>query len=224
MILYIGEKPTSDQRQIEDHCMVSGQQNSFYDLRLRHSPTLFAVTFQPQGIRQFFGLPMSELANRSIPLRYLNNKLLYELQMRLTDGETFASRVQTIEKWLLTLLANQHQKTDFSRINHVMEAIKHHGGDVGIGTLADISCLSTKQFERRFLDQIGLTPKQYLRVVRFQATIHRKSLEPNLPISHLAHDAGYYDQAHLSNEFKALSGLTPSQFFADCDLISDLFG
>lgn len=224
LILYIGQKPTSDQRNIEDHCMVSGQQNSFYDLRLTHSPSVFAVTFHPQGICQFFGLPMSELMNRTIPLRYLNDSLHREFELRLTEAESFAMRVHTAEELLLALLTKHHQRTEFARINQVVETIRNYGGTIGVEQLADISCLSIKQFERRFLEQIGLSPKQYLRVVRFQAAIHRKSQEPNLLISHLAYDCGYYDQSHLCNEFKSLSGLTPGQFFADCDAVSDLFG
>ena len=224
LILYIGHKPTSDGRNIEDHCLVSGQQNDFHDLHLMQPPTLFAVTFHPQGISQLFPIPMSELTNRTIPLKYLNGSLYNDLFARLSDATTFEHRVQITERLLLSMLTRHHQRFEFARIQEVIHAILYHGGSVGVSELAEISCLSIKQFERVFLEQIGLTPKQYLRIVRFQAAIHRKAMDRSLSLSHLACDAGYYDQPHLSNEFKALSGLTPGQFFANCDPVSDLFG
>jgi AraC-like DNA-binding protein len=224
LILYIGRKPSSDGRNIEDHCLISGQQNDFYDLRMTQSPTLFAVSFHPQGISQFFPIPMSELTNRTIPLKYLNVQLYNELFTQLSDATTFERRVQITEWLLLSMLTRHHQRLEFTRIQAVIRAILYRSGSVGVSELSNISCLSLKQFERVFMEQIGLTPKQYLRIVRFQAAIHRKAQDRSLSLSHLACDAGYYDQPHLSNEFKTLSGLTPGQFFANYDTVSDLFG
>ena len=94
---------------------------------------------------------------------------------------------------------------------------------ININLLASESCLSRKQFERSFSDIIGSSPKQFLKIIRFQNAIFQKSKHPELNLTELAHKCGYYDQAHMINDFKTLSGFTPRYFFSDCDPFSDYF-
>ncbi|MBC8182113.1 AraC family transcriptional regulator [candidate division KSB1 bacterium] len=70
---------------------------------------------------------------------------------------------------------------------------------------------------------IGITPKQYLKTIRFQLSLHKKAQNDKLNITELAYESGYYDQAHLINEFKSLTGQTPKQYFDKNISFSDFF-
>ena len=85
-----------------------------------------------------------------------------------------------------------------------MNRLNKNNGHISVKNLAEISCLSIKQFERNFMYLIGINPKQYLRIIRFQKilkNIHRKNFT-NLTL--LAHENGYYDQSHFLMILKCL--------------------
>lgn len=92
-----------------------------------------------------------------------------------------------------------------------------------IPALAFEACLSRKQFERNFTELIGISPKQFLRVIRFQRALFIQQYNSSLKLTELAADAGYYDQSHMISEFKQLSGYTPKQYFSQCEPFSDYF-
>lgn len=224
LILYIDHKPSSDKRSLESRLLLNGQQNSFYDLLINDDLCVFSILFEPQGVSQFFDMPFNELTNLSIPLSYLNKNLATEIEIKLSDCETFAQRTTAVEDILETQLYKHHNYSDFARIDHIIETIKQSQGNIRIETLADEANLSRKQFERIFLRQIGASPRQYLNIVRFQSAIFNKSQHHNISLTQLAHASGYYDQSHFISDFKRFTGITPRTFFSeDCEPISDLF-
>lgn len=224
LILYIDHKPQSTDRNIEDRLLLNGQQNNYYDLLISENLNVFSILFQPQGVNLFFDIPFSELANQSLPLKYLNKKLADELEGRLSECSSFDRRVQIAESILIRQLYDNHKLYDFDRIDHTINTIMHSKAYVEIDSLAYDSCLSRKQFERIFMKQIGMSPRQYLKIVRFQSALLYKSQHQNVSLTQLSHMCGYYDQSHFINDFKKFTGLTPKAFFdEDCDPISDLF-
>jgi transcriptional regulator GlxA family with amidase domain len=158
-----------------------------------------------------------------VPLEFLNRALSSELQSRLSESISFNTRVSIAEEVFSRQLTENKKDFDFKRISKAVEFIKKTKGIVDIDILAQQVCLSRKQFERCFLDNVGISPKQYLRIVRFQSSIHINSQTNDLPMTQLAIECGYYDQSHFINEFKLLTGLTPKKFFSDCDSVSDFF-
>jgi methylphosphotriester-DNA--protein-cysteine methyltransferase len=98
-------------------------------------------------------------------------------------------------------------------VSWAVAAIRRHHGAVPIAALQERTGFSRSRFVESFRAQVGTTPKQYARLIRF------RHLLDNLPTWQLslaaaAHDAGYYDQPHMNAEFKALSGFTPTEFLA----------
>jgi AraC-like DNA-binding protein len=224
LILFIGHKPKSQSRTMEAHCLLSGQNKDYYDIHISENLSLFSVLFQPQGLSQFYNLPISELTNQSVPLEYINRALSLELQGRLSEAVSFNARVSIAEDFFCRQLTANKKGYDFKRMSHAVDLIRSAKGMVGIDILSQEACLGRKQFERLFLENIGVSPKQYLRIIRFQSSLHINSQKNNLSMTQLAHESGYYDQSHFINDYKALTGLTPKKFFADCESVSDFFG
>ena len=226
LILYLNHKPKilTKNRSFEDNFLLNGQQNDYYDILISENLSIFSISFLPQGISQFFPLPISELLNNDVPLKYLNNKLYVELETRLSEPSSFQTKINIVEECLCKLLNDNQKRFEFQRISNTIECIRKAKGNIEIETLASNACLSRKQFERVFSDYIGISPKQYLRIIRLQASVYLKSKNENISLTELAYENGYYDQSHFINEFKAMTGLSPKQFFNDCELpISDFF-
>jgi AraC-like DNA-binding protein len=70
---------------------------------------------------------------------------------------------------------------------------------------------------------VGTSPRQFLKTVRFQNALHTKFNQKSVSLTQLACDCGYYDQSHMINDFKSLSGFTPGEYFACCEPYSDYF-
>src|SRR5262249_48960408 len=86
--------------------------------------------------------------------------------------------------------------------------------DCRIAELSETLGLSTRRFEQIFRHDIGMTPKAYQRLQRFRRALVRIEDATNDGWAAFAQDRGYYDQAHLINEFRAHSGLTPPEYLA----------
>ena len=71
-----------------------------------------------------------------------------------------------------------------------------------------------RQFERRFCELVGVTPKRYARIVRFDAALRAKMAVPKRAWTDIAHEIGYYDQMHMVHDFRRFSGESPTNYFA----------
>lgn len=91
---------------------------------------------------------------------------------------------------------------------HVVE----HGGRVPLADMARYAGLSQRQLRRAFLQQTGVPPKLFCRILRFRGLVKQLVSGGRARWPELALDHGYYDQSHLINEFHALSGLTPTEY------------
>ncbi len=225
LILYLGHKPKAltKNRSLEDKFLLGGQQNDYYDILISEDLSIFSISFHPQGVRQFFPLPFIELLNYTIPLKYINKQLYGELEFKLSKQNSFQTKINIVEECLCKLLYDNKREFEFQRISNTIQHIRTTKGNIDIDTLASHACLCRKQFERIFAEYIGISPKQYLKTIRLQATIYFKSKNKNTSLIELAYENGYYDQSHFTNDFKTMTGLTPKQFFDDCEPMSDFF-
>lgn len=223
--LYIGSRPQilGNKKDFEDNFILNGHQKEFYDLQIEKELRVFSIVFQPQGLMAFFNFPLNEVYNQSVPLKYLNKVLEEKILPQFAGEISFEKRVQIIEKYFYTMLQEEHNRFNFSRINHAINIISKARGKTSIENLASETCLSRKQFERKFSELIGITPKQYLKTIRLQYSLFLKSRKRKLNITDLAYEVGYYDQAHFINDFKSQTGFTPKQYFDNNSAYSDFF-
>lgn len=202
--------------------VIRGQQNSFIDLKATGDIGIFSVLFKPQGAMMFFSLPLSELTNQSIALYDIAGKDGSLLEDQIENSCSMEERVQYLESFLLKKLLEK-EYYDFKRINSVIQKIISLEGEISVDEMSREACLSNKQLERKFAKYIGMTPKQYLKIVRFQKSLKIKEINPHLSLTTLAHDCGYYDQAHFIKDFKLITGMTPKSFFNLGETHSDFF-
>lgn len=224
MIFYFGETPvySRDKRSQAGRVIISGQQTGYYELEVKGRMDLFSVQFKPEGVRALFNFHPGEIANTSIEADCIPDIEASMLCEALSEKGTFAARKEIVEAFLIKRLSvNYHHS--FDRIADSVQTINLKRAIIGVDNLAGRACLSIRQYERFFTSTIGTSPIQFLRIVRFQSAIDYRRLNPNLPLTTIAIDSGYYDQSHMIADFRKLSGLTPGEFFAECEPVSDYF-
>jgi AraC-like DNA-binding protein len=226
MIFYINSRPRilDDAKYFSENVILSGHQKDFYDLQCNGNLSVFSIVFRPEGLMKFFNVPLNELYNKNIPLKFINERFEKDIYSAILDNGSFKKRTEIIENYLTRLLREDINSYEFKRINHAVDLIRQSHGKVTIDYLASGVCLSRKQFERKFTEYIGATPKQYLKTIRLQFSLFLKGRYRTLSLTELAYDCGYYDQSHFINEFKLQTGLTPRQYFDNNESYSDFFG
>ncbi len=225
LMIYLGDLPESLDagKAITEQTFLSGQQKEYYDIRISGTLALFSIIFQPHGLMVFFDIPLSEIFNQNVPLKYILKGVVTELEDSLHLASTFAERKRLAEDFLMNRLSDSRKKYDFDRIRCSIEIINQSRGQVDIDSLAYHACLSRKQFERTFQENVGSSPGQFLKAIRFQQAIHEKSKDGDLSLTELSYISGYYDQSHMNSDFRKLAGMTPGQYFKYCEPYSDYF-
>nr|NQU91621.1 AraC family transcriptional regulator [Bacteroidota bacterium] len=225
LIFYLGDKPQAldKAKNIPENACLSGQQKGYYDIIVPAKLSLFSILFQPHGASMFFDIPISEFYDQNIPLKYLLRDKAIELESDLYESKTFCEKINIVENFLTNQLRKYPKKYELNRIGQSIALINQAKGIININFLSSEACLSRKQYERTFLEYIGTSPKQFIKTVRFQNAIHCKSKNKDIQLTELAYDCGYYDQSHMINDFKTLSGMTPKQYFSKCEPYSDYF-
>lgn len=195
---------------IEPSLVICGQQTNFYDLSLSGKTGMILIVFKPHGVKSFFNFPITELLNENLSLQELTNNEAFELEDKLFKSTNNKQRIIHLENFLINRLIHNN---DFERIEHAVKLIENSKGQIKAQDIAQEVCLGIKQFERNFSKYVGLNPKKYASIVRFQNVIQMKRKFKNSNMYQLASDNGYYDQSHFNHDFKSLTGLTPKIFF-----------
>lgn len=224
LIFYFGDLPLNIDRPESQpsRSVINGQQSDFYDLKVTGALELLSITFTPQGTRLFFNMPISEIYNMNLPLRIIAGPVADQLEESLYQAKDFTARIGIIEKYFIKMLG-LGQEYEFKRISHSIGLINQCRGGAAVADLAGRACLGRKQYDRTFSSFVGITPKQFLRVVRFQYAISVRQKNPAASLTSIAYSSGYSDQSHMVREFKSFSGLTPGRYFSECDPVSDYF-
>lgn len=167
----------------------------------------FGVFFQPLALWQLFRIRISLLVNQAYAGEVLLGKDLRSLWEQMACAATFEHRVRLISEYLFRRLANIS-----SEVPIVSSALRILGsrGTSSVAQIAGFSCMSVRQFERRFLEQIGMAPKLFARIARYQLAMDSKIASPARSWLRIAHEFGYHDQMHMIKDFRSLSGASPN--------------
>ena len=216
---YCIDRSASEQRHPPGRVIVVGPQTHAHPaLSVFGCIDNFTIHFQPSGFNRLFGIPMTELTDATYDARAVAGPEISALAQELGDTVSFAERIQIIERRLILLLAARGQPDPVAIAANTLFA--SHGVH-RVSAMATHCCLSARQFERRFLAQVGVPPKLYARIIRFNAAVDHKLRHPSRPWSRIATDHDYYDQMHLVHDCRAFTGEPPSRFLARLDLLPE---
>ena len=190
---------------------------SFAIARAPHD-CFIGVHFRPGGAFPFFEVPVSELTNNVLCLRDLWKGRASELRERLIGAPCHQKRFEILEDFLLTQAVRRLER--HPAVAHALRQWEV-APQIPVREIVAQSDVSSRRFIQLFRDEVGLTPKLYCRVQRFQRALNCLAESGGLEV---ALESGYFDQAHFIHEFRAFTGLTPTAYLAQMNRASDAVG
>lgn len=188
-----------------------GPHSDFFVIDTAEQQSVAGVHFRPGGAFPFLRLPAAELHGAQVALRDVWGGLAAELRERLMDAATAEARFDVLEAALLRQLDGPPAR--HPAVGFALREL-HHAPGRTIGEVREQTGVSERRFIELFHRQVGLTPKLYARVRRFQTAIRRIRTGGPVDWADVALGCGYFDQAHLIHDFRAISGLKPGEYAA----------
>ncbi len=190
-------------------------------IRLRESSRVGTIgaRLRPAGLAAVARSPATDFTGSFVEVSDLAGGWGRRLVDAVNTAQSAAERIAAMEAFLMSRVRGQAPPD--ARVCAAVELLRRSGGSMRIEHVAGAVALSPRHLRRRFLDAVGVGPKQFARVVRFQRAL--RSLEGRVPLSEVALSSGYFDQAHLTREFREIAGLTPSRFAQDPCRLSGFF-
>jgi AraC-like DNA-binding protein len=168
----------------------------------------FVIMFQPDGLHRLFSIPMHELTDEDYEGHSLLGAFISGVQQRLGGCKSLEERARCVDGFLLRRAMDSRS---YDGISAAANRIVVGAGRVEIAALANRAGLSMRQFERRFIQQVGMRPKLFARIARFEAALDTKACSATKSWTDVAHEFGYYDQMHMVHDFAAFTDKTPTE-------------
>ena len=185
---------------------VSGlQSESVLSERLGHQHGMH-VELSPLAAYSLFGLPMHSLTNALVDLPAVLGRGSAELVERLAGASGWPERFALLRAALAVRMTSGPEPT--AEVYRAWHRLRATNGSVRIGELVKQSGFSHRHLVARFREEVGMTPKSIARVLRFEHSLTMLQ-QTGTPLAYVADAAGYYDQAHLNRDFRALAGCAP---------------
>jgi AraC-like DNA-binding protein len=205
----------SDEHDRGDYDLVVGATVEPTVVRLRGRIEHVGVELRPGAVPALLDVPAGELFDRSVALEDLWGERAAVVHDRLRDTADPVRRIQIIQEALAGALVDRRdaRAPAPAAVAEAVRRIAVAAGDLRVADLAADLGLSDRRLQQLFHWHVGLSPKAACRLARFRASVDRLvEATPPPSWSELAIDAGFSDQSHLVNEFRALTGLAPRDF------------
>lgn len=208
----------SGEKVIQPRSIVAGQFTS----RILIGPTgdteLFGIRLRPEAGFTLLGLSMEELRDQLVDLKDVigaKEEILFD---RLSAAKDFRSRREIFEEFLPSIVIHPINV----QLSVCINSIRSTNGATTVRQHAASLGWSERRLERAFKQHVGLSPKLFSRITRFQSFLIGDGFNDDLLLDR-ALAAGFYDQAHLIKDFRSFAGVTPTEYFASQNALSELF-
>ncbi|HEY0838777.1 MAG TPA: AraC family transcriptional regulator [Vulgatibacter sp.] len=208
LVLRFGGPPLRVDGHSLGHEIVGGSRTEAYVREVSWSTGSVGAQLAPGAACAVLGLPAVELADRHTALADLWGQEAHEWRERIAAEASPAKRLDRFEQLLASRISTGPERMIGWAVGEIAK-----GTD--IGRIVEASGFSHRHFLSIFRREVGLAPKRFARVVRFQRSIEVLSkAEGGASLAEVAHAAGYADQAHFTREFTAMAGLPPGRYRA----------
>lgn len=192
---------------------IHGQLKKYMEVEPTGKVGIFSVRFRPHGLRPFVSTPVDTFTEKMIPIAELWGQEGEELAREVIKAGSTEERIRLLEAFLENRCDASADKND--SIHQCVERIEKNAGMINIDALAEELYVGRRHLERKFLQHVGLTPKLFARIIRFNHVLHLIEDKAENNFAHLAQEGGFYDQAHFIKDFKDFTGLNPGSYFSD---------
>lgn len=171
------------------------------------------LELNPLGTRTLLGVSATELSDGVAELADLGSRALTALPDRLAGAAGWPSRFEILDEVLGSAVTESVSVRP--EIRWAWRQMLGSDGRVTVATLAGEVGWSRRHFGELFRRELGLSPKQASRVLRFERATASLRGRDHIDLAKLAVDCGFYDQAHLTHEWRSLAGCSPGTWIAE---------
>jgi AraC-like DNA-binding protein len=189
---------------------VAGARSTSLTLDTSRPFSVIAVHFKPGGGFPFFGVPSGELHDRHLTLDLVWGGYATSLRDRLWEAKTPERRFRILER---ALVDRAHGRVDaHPGVRYALGVFDRSIGACPVGDVVQRIGLSSRRFVDLFRAEVGLSPKVFCRIRRFNEALRRIEELTDVDWVDVALSCGYFDQAHFNHDFRSFSGISPSRY------------
>ena len=189
---------------------LSGPHTNFLSISALRNTELMAVRFRPGGLCPWLHNELSSLTNRVVPASEIFNGAVSTLRQTLIDAPSVEQKLQTLLQWLEQRMSSVDAMPDV--LNGVVGSIQANPTVATISEVIENSGFTRKHLVTLFRRHIGLRPKEFQRILRFNRALAEIQNEQPISWTSISTDCGYSDQAHFIRDFRHFSGMNSTQF------------
>lgn len=191
---------------------LSGIRREFITIEVAHNSSMMVARFKPGRALPFFGRPLNEFAGQVTEMDCVWGHRFESLREEILESESPGQRIAVLERGLLRIAESSLEINP--AIDHALSLLSGPL-DLTIAELRQRLGFSHRHLVHLFDKHVGISPKFFSRLLKFQKVLHALERDEKVSWTGVAHDSGYYDQAHFINEFRKFSGLAPAAYLTE---------
>ena len=172
---------------------------------------MIQVVFKPGALYRLTHLPFHELMDTALDAEAIFGSKVTRLNERLNSTDDYAEMLSLVNAFFCQLVTGL--KVEEQPIDVALASMLKSGQPLSVQQLAADSCLSVRQFERQLLYRVGVGPKKFLKIVRFNNSYFLRLRRPAMTWQAIASSCGYTDYQHLAKDYREFTGTSALQFF-----------
>ncbi|KPJ96415.1 MAG: hypothetical protein AMJ53_00755 [Gammaproteobacteria bacterium SG8_11] len=195
--------------QLQNKNLIAGQIKNYFFLENTGISKMFAIKFQPWVLAELFDFEMFQLTDKVIEVPTKLFETLKPIKEIAVSSFSFDEKVKQIENWFVEYISTRNLEPSKGR--KAVELIIEYKGRLELKEVLNKIGISERSLERYFKIHIGLSPKFYIRIIRF-SYIFQLVQEDNIDWADVVFQAGFYDQSHFIKNFKEFTGEDPTKY------------
>jgi AraC-like DNA-binding protein len=190
--------------------VVCGAHSGFFVIDTAQQESVIGIHFRAGGAFPFLHLTAGELLNAHVPLESLWGSRAETLRDRLLEARTPDAKFRVLEQTLLAMADRRLMR--HPAVTLALEELERVPATGSLRDLAERTGMCQRRFIRLFTEEVGLTPKLFARIRRFQEVLRLVERGGHINWARIAAACGYYDQAHFIRDFGLFSGINPTAY------------
>lgn len=188
-----------------------GQGTTHNTVHLSGQFSTIGIFFHPTALKTVFGLDANELTNSCVDLNTISVNQGFHLSEKLLNCVSINVQIETLSSFVFSQMQKNMKQVD-ERMQYALSKIIVSKGNISLKRLTETLNISERSFERKFNTYVGISPKLFSRICRFQTSLEQLKQNNFNKLSDIAFENEYADQSHFIRSFKEFAGVTPNQY------------
>lgn len=210
----------SGEWELQSHTLLAGQIRNHFLLENTGASGMIGVKFKPAGITELFSISMKDFTDVVVDLDSVLGEEFQSISEFMLSQTPYSKKIDQLNYFFLE--KKNKMKKNGNEVREALDIIFRENGVISVSELISELAINERKIERLFNKFVGLTPKFYSRIIRFNY-IFQLIQKQQLSWSEVAHLSGYYDQSHFISNFQEFTGEDPSSYFFEDETMANFF-